>query len=202
MKKLFLLALTLVLICSAVYADPLPLLADDSVNFLLNLSEATVSALAGITTTAPDMAAIKMGYTNKEASDIKLAIPTDSLETGTTFYVWYYVNGMANQCDITFIPSPFVGTRKDSSKAFLGYELTVVDTPTVDDNYYGTVPTFNAHTLSSTETYTPPTGAQYIFQTNNAGVSRGFITYNLAVDYTSAEPLDYVASVTIQINAK
>lgn len=197
MKK-FISFILMVIVTFCVFADvgPTDIVGGKTLNVILDLTglESFAIAQAGVTVDEPVLSLIDKDYDNHAGINLLLQPEnTNSLVLKKNIYVWYYVCALENQCEVIFMPSAFNG-----NSTYLGYKLTSLVAPTMGSNYEGTVPYFNNHNIGANANYNASEIGK-IITSNDAGVSKGYITYEMEVDYTNADPIEYYAPWTIQI---
>ena len=193
MKKLITVIGIMLLICSMMYAT---VLGSKSLLVVLDLTnlDQMATASAGITFQRPVLELISKDYDNNAGPRLVIQPKNlDVLAIKQTLYIWYYVNALEGQCDITFTPSSFKG-----DEGYLGYTLTSIEPPILGVNYEGTVPVFNDHIVSP---YYGSSLVGEIITSNDRGVSRGYATYELEVDISSGAAAEYSSTWTVQITA-
>lgn len=200
MKKLISLVLILTMACVSVFADigPTDILGGKTLNIILDLTglERMAVAAAGVTFDKPSLGLISKDYDNTAGTSLVIKPElSDSFKAKETIYIWYYISALKDQCEIIFMPSAFWA----SGAPDLGYKLTSVESPALNGNYEGTVPTFSDHIIENSNYDASQTGM--IIRSNDAGVSRGYLTYELDVDFKTAQPVEYSAPWTVQIRA-
>ena len=200
MKKLLSILIVAISLCGAVFAEggPTGILGGKTLDIILDLTglESMAVAAAGVTFDKPVLDLISKDYDNTAGTRLVIKPEVaDSLKITKTVYVWYYISALKGQCEIIFMPSAFWA----SGAPDLGYKLIAAEGPTLNSNYIGTLPVFNGHDVTSSNYNASQTGM--IITSNDAGISKGFITYNLDVDYVTAQPIEYSAPWTIQIRS-
>ena len=201
MKKLISLIAILMVFCTAVFADvgPTDILGGKTLNIILDLTglERLAVAHAGVTYQRPALDLISEDYDNTVGTSLVIR-PEEvgNLSTKKTIYIWYYLCALEGQCEVIFMPSAFWSNGNE----YMGYTLTSVEEPSMGSNYLGTLPIFNNHVIGANPNYNASQTGK-IINYNDAGVSKGFITYELDVDFTEADPVEYSAPWTIQIRA-
>ncbi len=200
MKKLLSILIVAISLCGPIFAGggPTGILGGKTLNIILDLTglESMAVAAAGVTFDKPVLGSISKDYSNTAGTSLVIEPEvTDSHKVTKTVYVWYYLSALEGQCEIIFMPSAFWA----SGAPELGYKLEAAETPSFNVNYIGTPPIFNGHNVESSNYDASSTGM--IITSNDAGISKGFITYNLEVDYVTAQPIAYSAPWTIQIRS-
>ena len=197
MKKIVSFVLMLAaMMCIFADVGPTDIVGGKTLNIILDLTglESFAVAQAGVTLDEPILSAISKEYDNHVGASL-LVQPeeVDGLILKKNIYVWYYVCALENQCEVIFMPAAFNG-----NSTYLGYKLTSLVAPLAGSNYEGTVPYFNNHNVIPSANY-DASSTGMIITSNDAGVSKGYITYEMEVDYTNADPVEYSAPWTIQI---
>lgn len=199
MKKLFSILIIGVLLCGVLIAEggPTDIVGGKTLNVILDLTtiDSMASAHAGVTLERPILSMINTDYSNSVGASLVIS-PTEvgTLTFNKTIYIWYYLCALEGQCEVIFMPGAFSNNSGD----YLGYILTAQESPTVGSNFEGTSPLFNGHIIGPNPNYDASTTGK-IITSNYAGISRGFIEYDLEVDCTLADPVEYSAPWTIQI---
>ena len=204
MKKFFLLAMTLVLICSALFADDVSKTANAQLSLNLAGKQSIVHVgfvngggspldLNGITSTAP-------AYNDP----ITIAItPSDTGLTTIekTFYVYWYLHAIkgVNGSSLSLSFSKLVGTT-DSNET-LGYTLSY-EKAVENTTFIGINPAANDNSASVAKDATENSEIKLINGNSTTGLSKGFIEFTVdPIEYSSVSAQAYTANLALTITA-
>ena len=187
----------MLLLCSMVYSTVVG--TTKTLVVILDLTKIyeVAKASAGITFQRPVLELISEDYDNDAGPKIVIEpdIRNNIYKIKQVLYIWYYVCAEEAQCEITFSPSPF-----SNKNNYLGYTLTSIEPPIPGFNYEGTVPQFSDHIVHANGSNDASLIGE-IITSNDLGVSRGYISYELEVDVPSGISEEYSSTWTVQITA-